>query len=61
MNKSKYHLYLVSTAACTKRMVESTEGLGQRYAKGDTNDCFIFTVGFPSKIWQKLQWMLVQT
>ena len=45
MDNRKYHLQIVATPACTKRMTESTKELGQRDIKGDTRDCFI------SKTW----------
>ena len=49
MKNSDFHLGLGSTAACTKRIMEATNGLGQRDAKGATKDCFLFGSFFPSK------------
>ena len=48
-NNSKYHLKLGTTAACMKRVIETTKGSGKRNAKGATNDCFIFESWFSSK------------
>ena len=42
MNKIKYHMEIGTTAACTKKMMEATKGLGQSNIKGDTKGCFIF-------------------
>ena len=39
MESSHYHLDLFSTAACSKRLMEETKGLGQRDLKGSTRDC----------------------
>ena len=36
-------------AACTKRVMEATKGLGQRGLKGSMKDCFIFGSWFESK------------
>ena len=41
-NKIKYHLHLVATASCTKIMIEAKKGIGWRYIKGATKDCFSF-------------------
>ena len=35
--------------SCKKRMVEATKGLGQRYEKGATEDCFLFDSWFSLK------------
>ena len=49
-------------AACTKRVMEATKGLGQRGIKGDTNDLLLFlTVDLTQIFWINLQWMLVKT
>ena len=48
MNHSKYHQELEDTAVCTKRMVEATKGIGQKYRKGVTNNCFLFDCLFSS-------------
>ena len=37
------------TTECTKRMMESTKGIGQRDMKVATKDCFIFEIWFSSK------------
>ena len=42
MKHSNHHKDIEATAACTKRMMEATKGIGQRYRKGATKDCFIF-------------------
>ena len=49
MKNSDFHLELGSTAACTKRIMEATNGFGQRDAKGATKDCFLFGSFFSSK------------
>ena len=36
MKLSRYCLELVATAACTKRLMEETKGMGQRALKGST-------------------------
>ena len=46
---SKYHQKLGATKSCTKRMTEARNGIGQRYRKGATNNCFIFESRFYSK------------
>ena len=42
MKSSRYHLQLGATAACTKRLMEDTKGLGQMAVKGSTRDCLLF-------------------
>ena len=42
MSHIKYQQELGLTAACTKGMTEATKGIGQKYRKGATRDCFIF-------------------
>ena len=42
-------MYLGATPSCTKMVIETTEGIGQRDTKGATNDCFIFDSWFYSK------------
>ena len=37
IKKRKYHLEIGATAACTKRMMETTKALGQRDIKGPKN------------------------
>ena len=49
MNHSKYKKDLGETAACTKRMTESTKGIGQKYIKEGNKDCFFFDSLFVSK------------
>ena len=49
MKHVKYQQDLGSTVACTKRMMESTNGIGQKCRKGSTKDCFIFDSWFSSK------------
>ena len=49
MNHSKYQKELGATAACTTRMMEATKGIGKKYIKGATKDCFLFYSWFCSK------------
>ena len=42
MNKRNYNMDIGETAACTKSIMEEINGLGQRDAKGATNDLFIY-------------------
>ena len=49
MNHGEYQQQLGATAACTKKMMEATKGVGQRYRKGATKDCFRFDSWFSSK------------
>ena len=49
MKSSRYHLELVSTAACIKRLIEETKGLGERALKGSTSYCLLFDSSFLSK------------
>ena len=37
------------TAVCTKRIMEETKGIGQKYRKMAMKDCFIFEIWFSSK------------
>ena len=39
---SNHHLELRKMLACTKRIMESTKGLGQRDVEESSKDCFIF-------------------
>ena len=48
MNYSNYHQQIGATTACTKIMTEAIKGIGQRYVKGSTKDCFIFDNWFSS-------------
>ena len=49
MKQSKYQQEIGATAACTKRMMESTKGIGQEYIKWGTNYCLLFDSWFSSK------------
>ena len=49
MKSNQYHLELVATAACTKRMMEEMKGMGQRSLKGSTRDFFLFKNWFSLK------------
>ena len=49
MKHSKYQQELVSTVACNNRFMEATKGIGQKYIKGGTNDCFLFDICFASQ------------
>ena len=42
MKSSCYNLLFGTTAACTKILMEETNGLGQRYFKGSTRGRFLF-------------------
>ena len=46
MKSIRYHFELGDTAACTKRLMEGTKGLGQRALKGSTRDCFLLDSWF---------------
>ena len=50
----KYHQQLGFTVAFTKRTTEATKGIGQKYRKGATKDCFLYTVGSPQISWQNM-------
>ena len=45
----RYQQELRATAACTKRMVEETKGIGQKSKKGGPKDFFLFDSWFASK------------
>ena len=49
MKYSRYQHELVATAACTKRMMEATKGIGHKSIEGGTRDCFLFDSWFASK------------
>ena len=49
MKLIRYHLELGATAACTKRLMEETKGLGQRSVKGSTRNCFLLDSWFSFK------------
>ena len=49
MKDSRYQKELGATAACTKRMMEETRGIGQKSKKGVPKDCFLFDIWFASK------------
>ena len=49
MKDSRYQHDMGETAACTKRMMEATKGIGQNSIKGGTKDCFLFDSWFASK------------
>ena len=42
MNHNNYQQGIGATAACTNRIMEATKGVGQKYRKGETKDCFLF-------------------
>ena len=48
MKHSKYQKELGANAACNKRMMEATKGIGKKSIKGRTNDCFLFDSWFAS-------------
>ena len=45
MKSIRYHLELGATAACTKRLMEETKGLGHRDLKVSTRDFSCLAVG----------------
>ena len=49
MKNSKYQKELGETAVCTKRIMEATKGIGHKYIKWGTKDCFLFKSWFASK------------
>ena len=49
MKDSRYQQELGSTAACTKRTMEKTKGIGHKSKKVGTKDCFLFDSWFASK------------
>ena len=49
MKHSKYQQELGSTAACTKRVMEATKGMGQKSIEGGTKYCFLFDSWFDPK------------
>ena len=49
MKHSKYQQELGANAACTKKIMEATEGIGQKSIKGGTKDFFLFDSWFASK------------
>ena len=49
MKNSRYHQELGAAAACTKRMMKETKGIGQKSIEGGTKDCFPFDSWFASK------------
>ena len=49
MKLRRYHSELGAIAACTKRFMEDTNGLGQRAVEGSTRACLIFDRLFLSK------------
>ena len=59
VKNGKYQKELVATAACTKRMMEATKGIGQKSIKGGTKDFPFSIVGSPPRIRQNLQWKWV--
>ena len=49
MKSSRYHLELGATSACTKILMDNTNGLGQRALKGSTKDYFLVESWFLPK------------
>ena len=56
MKKSRYQQELGATAACTKRMMEETKGVGQKSKNGGRRIVSCLMVGSPPRRRQKLQW-----
>ena len=48
MKHRKYQHEIGANIACTNRMEEATKGIGHKYRKGETKDCFIFDIWFSS-------------
>ena len=44
MKDRRYQQELGATVACTKWMMESTKGIGQKYKKGGLKNCFLFDI-----------------
>ena len=61
MNNIQYHVGLGVTAACTKRIMEASKVLYQRYVKGIPSIFFFLGVVLPQRGRLKLQWMLIMT
>ena len=49
MKDSRYQQELGATAACMKRVMEETKGIGQKYKKGGSKDFFLFASWVASK------------
>ena len=49
MKDSRYQQELGATAACTKRVMGATKGVGHKSIKGLTKDCFLLDSWFTSK------------
>ena len=49
VNHRKYQQDIGATEACTKRTMEATKGIGQKYIKGSNKDCFLLDSCFLSK------------
>ena len=49
MKDSCYDQDLGDTAACIKRIMEETKGIGHKSKKGEPKDCFLFDSWFDSK------------
>ena len=49
MKHIKYQQELGATAACTKRIMEATKGIGKKSIKGGTKHCLLFNSWFASK------------
>ena len=49
MKNTRYQKELGATAACTKRMMEETRGIGQKSKKEGPKDCFLFDSWFALK------------
>ena len=59
MKHSNYQQGFGETAACTKRMMEAKEGIGQKSIKGGQMIVYFLIVGLPPRRRQKLRWKLV--
>ena len=49
MKDIRYEQDIGDTAACIKRMMDETKGIGHKSKKGGPKDCFLFASWFDSK------------
>ena len=49
-----YFMQLGATEACTKRMIEETKEIGQRYMERASKDSSFLKIGSPQRNWQNL-------
>ena len=61
MKYSKYQQHLGDTTACTKKIMEASRGIGQRYRNGSKKDFLFLIVCYTQISIKKLQWKMVTT